>query len=197
MVTGLRTPEELLYLKRKFPSAQIVLVEADQRIRFERHIRRARDGEFTNVKSFANEDERQRQFGTLRIARDIAEITILNDGTRDQYCRRIEDTIELISNEKPRRDLNSNRTLSELHRSLKALLSIGAAATCEEISLLTTTLGWPVRTYNTNRALKAVPEFAQRIELKGEHLRYQPTARTASLLALLDLLTGLQRNALP
>ena len=189
VVTGLRTPEELLFLKRRFPSARIVLINADQRIRFERHIRRARDGEFTNMKSFAREDERQREFGTLRIASDIAEITILNDGSREQYIKKIEDAVELISHEKPSPDLNSNKSLSELHRSIRALLTIGAAATCEEISSLTAELGPPVRTYNTNRALKAVPEFAQRIELKGEHLRYQPTARTPSLLALLDLLT--------
>jgi dephospho-CoA kinase len=97
VVTGLRTPEELLFLKRRFPSARIVLIDADQRIRFERHIRRARDDEPTNMKAFSSEDEKQREFGTLRIASDIAEITILNDGTRDQYCKRIEEAIGLIS----------------------------------------------------------------------------------------------------
>jgi len=190
VVTGLRTPEEILLLKRRFPSAHIVLIDADQRIRFERHIRRARDGDLTNMKAFSAEDEKQQKFGTLRIASDIAEITIYNDGTRNQYSKKIEDVIQQISKMPKARKAQSKKSLSELHRSLKALLTIGIAATCEEISALTARFGSPVRKYNTNRALKAVPEFAQRIEQKGERLRYQPTARSVSLLALLDLLMG-------
>ena len=43
VVTGLRTPEELVVLKTAFPDAEVLFVEADPRLRFERHIRRARD----------------------------------------------------------------------------------------------------------------------------------------------------------
>lgn len=191
VVTGLRTPEELLFLKRRFPLARVVLIDADQRIRFERHIRRARDGDLTTIKSFAAEDEKQRRFGTLRLATDIAEITIINEGTHDQYCQKIEDAIQQVSHTTRGNSSRENRMPSELHRSLRALISIGLAATCEEISALTGELGTPVRKYNTNRALKAAPEFAQRIERKGAKLRYQPTARSLSLVALLDFLAGL------
>jgi len=188
VVTGLRTPEELLFLKRRFPLAKIVLVDADQRLRFERHIRRARDGELTNTKAFSGEDEKQMQFGTLRIASDIAEVTVLNDGTLNQYSRKIAEIIDSILVPPNGIKSSPNKSLSELHRSIEALLSIGIGATCEEISARTAEFGAPVRKYNTNRALKAVPEFAHRIERKGEHLRYQPTARSLSLLALLNLL---------
>jgi hypothetical protein len=190
VVTGLRTPEELLFLKRRFPAARIILIDADQRIRFERHIRRARDSTLTDMRAFSREDDKQKEFGTLRIANDIAEITILNDGTRDQYSKKIEEALDLISGTPEKLRLQSSKSLSELHRSLKALLTIGIAATCEEISDLTARLGSPVRKYNTNRALKAVPEFASRLEHKGERLRYQPTNRSLSLLRLLDLLTN-------
>jgi dephospho-CoA kinase len=190
VVTGLRTPEELLFLKSRFPSARVVLIDADQRIRFERHIRRSRDSALTDMKSFSSEDERQKRFGTLRIASDIAEITIHNDGSRDQYSKKIEEALDLISKTPETHKFQTNRSLSELHRSLKALLAIGTAATCEEISALTAQHGSPVRKYNTNRALKAVPEFAHRLERKGESLKYQPTERSLSLLKLLKLLTG-------
>jgi inosine/xanthosine triphosphate pyrophosphatase family protein/dephospho-CoA kinase len=190
VVTGLRTPEELLFLKRRFPAARIILIDADQRIRFERHIRRARDRTLTDMRAFTREDEKQKEFGTLRIANDIAEITIINDGTRDQYSKKIEEALDLISGAPEKLRLQSTKSLSELHRSLKALLTIGIAATCEEISELTAKLGLPVRKYNTNRALKAVPEFANRLEQKGERLKYQPTDRSLSLLRLLDLMTS-------
>jgi hypothetical protein len=142
------------------------------------------------MRAFSREDDKQKEFGTLRIANDIAEITILNDGTRDQYSKKIEEALDLISGTPEQLRLQSSKSLSELHRSLKALLTIGIAATCEEISDLTAKLGSPVRKYNTNRALKAVPEFARRLDSKGERLRYQPTNRSLSLLRLLDLLTN-------
>jgi hypothetical protein len=194
VVTGLRTPEELLFLKRRFPTARIVLIDADQRIRFERHIRRARDRTLIDMRAFAREDEKQKNFGTLRIASDIAEITIINDGTRNQYSKKIEEALDLISGAPEKLRLQSTKSISELHRSLKALLTIGIAATCEELSELTDQLGFSVRKYNTNRALKAVPEFAKRLEQKGERLRYQPTNRSLSLLRLLDLLTSSESN---
>jgi inosine/xanthosine triphosphate pyrophosphatase family protein/dephospho-CoA kinase len=190
VVTGLRTPEEILLLKRRFSHARIVLIDADPRIRFERHIRRARDGALADLRVFSDEDEKQKQFGTLRIANDIAEVTIYNDGTRNQYSRKIEEVIDLVSTKPKAAKLQPNKSLSELHRSLRALLEIGTSATCESISALTAKLGLPVRKYNTNRALKAVPEFADRIERKGEPLRYEPTSRSIGLLHLLDLLTG-------
>ncbi|WP_315798144.1 non-canonical purine NTP pyrophosphatase [Bradyrhizobium sp. SZCCHNRI3043] len=190
VVTGLRTPEELLLLKRRFPAARIVLIDADSRIRFERHIRRARDGDFSTSKAFLNEDENQKKFGIMRIANDIAEIVITNDSGREQYCSKIRDAIDQITTTPRARRPNSANNLSELHRTLRALKKIGLSATCEEISKLTGKVGAPVRKYNTNRALKAVPEFAQRIEHKGEKLRYQLTSRSVSFLALLDLLAG-------
>lgn len=194
VVSGLRTPEELLFLKRRFPAARIILIDADQRMRFERHILRARDRLLPNMKAFSREDEKQKEFGTLRIAADIAEITIVNDGTRDQYSKKIEEALDLISGTPEKLRLQSSKALSELHRSLRALLTIGIAATCEEISTLTVKLGPPVRKYNTNRALKAVPEFAKRVERKGERLKYQPTNRSISLLRLLDLLTNPEKD---
>lgn len=196
VVTGLRTPEELLFLKRKFPQSRIILIDADPRIRFERHILRARDSSLATMSAFAEEDEKQRKFGTLRIANDIAEIKIHNDGTLDQYRDKIDETINLISRTPETVRLQASKSLSELHRSLKALLQIGNAADCEEISHSTKNFGVQVRKYNTNRALKGVPEFARRIEKRGEHLTYQATDRSANLVHLLDLLVGLEKQSL-
>ena len=67
IVTGLRTPEELLYLKERFPEARVVLIDADPRIRFERHIRRARDQDIKTFAAFNEQDEIQKQFGALLI----------------------------------------------------------------------------------------------------------------------------------
>ena len=70
---------------------------------------------------------------------------------------------------------------------LQALASLGRAATCEEISVQTKQFGVQVRKYNTNRALKEVPEFATRLEPSGNKLlRYRITPRGLIVLGLLE-----------
>jgi hypothetical protein len=60
-----------------------------------------------------------------------------------------------------------------LHRvRIEALREIDGWATCEEIARTSANFGRPVRKYNTNRALKTVPEFAERSESARERLRY-------------------------
>jgi hypothetical protein len=78
--------------------------------------------------------------------------------------------------------------MSELHRCLRALRSIGHAATCDAISEESAKFGVQVRRYNTNRALKSVPEFAVRIDPLGSLLKYRITPKGQYLLNLLDLI---------
>jgi hypothetical protein len=138
------------------------------------------------------------QLGTVGLLNRAVEQVKAEFGVRSIFF--VEDTsvriegLDLISGAPEKLRLQSSKSLSELHRSLRALLTIGIAATCEEISELTAELGLSVRKYNTNRALKEVPEFAHRLEQKGERLRYQPTERSLSLLRLLDLLTSSEQG---
>lgn len=189
VITGLRTPEELLLLKERFPDAQIVLVNADPRIRFERHIRRARDQDIKTFEAFRNQDEKQRQFGVLRVASELADETITNDSTIEQYHAKIGTLLDQITKKTTSRP-RKMRQLSELHRCLAALNKIAKAASCEQIAEETTRFGTAVRIYNTNRALKEVPEFSTRIEKSESLLQYRITRRGKTLLKLLNLSKG-------
>jgi hypothetical protein len=62
------------------------------------------------------------------------------------------------------------------------------AGTREQVSAKSAELGIFVRKYNTNRALKAAPEFAERVERSGHLLSYKLTARGQRLLDLLNLI---------
>jgi hypothetical protein len=75
---------------------------------------------------------------------------------------------------------------SELYRTLSALRAIGKAGTCAAISEKASELAAPVRKYNTDRALKAVPEFAERVKRSEHLLSYKLTGRDEALLELLD-----------
>ncbi len=195
VISGLRTPEELLCLKRHFPDCYIILVDADSRVRFERHIRRARDQEVRDFRDFEIQDEMQRRFGAMRIASEFADFVIKNEGTIFQYQTRIDEILSAILNTSSKVPNEKQRSFSELYRCLWALDQISKPASCEEIARETAKIGVPIRIYNTNRALKEVPEFARRIETRKNLLQYEITARGRQFLNLLTLTKGLPEVA--
>jgi hypothetical protein len=182
VVTGLRTVEEIYLLAQRFSQARIVLIDSDARTRFERHLKRARDTDIRSFGDFKQQDEKQAAFGALRVATEIATDTIRNEGTLEQYWAKIDALVSVLP--KLRREVGHR---SELHRTLIALNEM-QAGTCEQISATAADLGIPVRKYNTNRALKSVPEFAERIKRSGHLLSYKLTARGQRLLDLLNLI---------
>jgi hypothetical protein len=182
VITGLRTVEEVFLLVQRFPQARIVLIDSDARSRFERHLRRARDADVRSFRDFQKQDEKQAAFGALRVANEIATDTIRNDGTLEQYRAKIDTMITAL----PKSSRGPGQK-SELHRTLIALDAIGAG-TCEQISSKSAALGIGVRKYNTNRALKSAPEFAERVKRSGHLLSYKLTARGQRLLNLLDVI---------
>lgn len=185
VITGMRTVEEVLWLRSMLPGARVVLIEADPRTRFERHIKRARPDDARTFNDFVRLDEEQMHFGALRVAHEIADVVIRNDNDLGGYWRRIDELVNSVD-----RLPDGRAAASELHRSLRALRKIGRAATCDEIAAATAEQGPAVRKYNNNRALKAVPEFAMRIEKRGELLRYRLSPRASALLRLLDLIAS-------
>ncbi|MDZ5698698.1 non-canonical purine NTP pyrophosphatase [Chelativorans sp. M5D2P16] len=183
IVTGMRTVEEVLWLRSKLPAARVVLIEADPRTRFERHVKRARSDDAQTFKEFTRLDEEQMRFGALRVAHEIADVVVRNDSDLRSYFRRIDELVSTIDTLP-----DGRQSPSELHRSLRALRKIGRAATCDEIAAVTAEQGFAVRKYNNNRALKSVPEFATRLEKRGDLLRYRLSPRAPALLRLLDLI---------
>ena len=145
--------------------------------------RRARDADVRSFSDFQNQDEKQAAFGALRVATEIATDTIRNDGTLEQYRAKIDAFVSALP-----KNTRGYDQKSELHRTLIALDAIGDAGTCEQISARAATLGIPVRKYNTNRALKSAPEFAERVKRSGHLLQYKLTARGQRLLDLLNLI---------
>jgi len=113
----------------------------------------------------------------------LADAKIINEGSLEDLCSDITEFVrrhvERVSASKV--DPSSGEQVdAEIVRSLQALRFLRKAATCEEISDETRNRGNFVRRYNTNRALKNVPELARRIEKKKSLLKYQitPEGRT-------------------
>lgn len=87
-------------IRSTFPDARIVLIEADARTRFERHIRRARPEDVSTFFDFLRMDDDQMSFGAVRVGAEVADLIIRNDGDFPSYFRKVE---ELPRSASPRR----------------------------------------------------------------------------------------------
>jgi inosine/xanthosine triphosphate pyrophosphatase family protein/dephospho-CoA kinase len=177
-VTGFRTIEELECMRGHFPEAKVVFVDASERTRYERRIKRARADEALSFEDFNELDRNQWSFGLLRVAEELADIRVVNEGSLDDYYSRIAAIATDNSNSQltgiskmlhPRYAADSN----QLVRSLEALEQEARPLDCGEIEVVTTRSGFPVRHNNANKVLKTAPELAARIEMPGSRVRYK------------------------
>jgi inosine/xanthosine triphosphate pyrophosphatase family protein/dephospho-CoA kinase len=188
VITGLRTIEEIEALHEIIPRLEVISIEADVKTRFFRHTKRGRTQDANTIRDFMVSDEEQASFGLLRVATEVADKIIVNEGDDlNEYLQKIRaeqygQKLQPRAHSKPSEILKHR---SELVRSLIALERLGRAVTCEQIRDESARFGAPVRLYNTNRALKAVPELAERIESKGQFLRYKILPHGLSLLRVL------------
>jgi dephospho-CoA kinase/inosine/xanthosine triphosphate pyrophosphatase family protein len=200
VISGFRTLEETEFLLRAVPRARVVLVEASERTRFERHLRRGRLGAAQTLEGFRVRDENQNRFGLLRVAEDLADIRIVNEEGMESYHKQISglltgQTKHLSGVEvdvRPRHSLPHH----QLYRCLKVLVEANQALQCDEIELRTKRLGGiAIRHNNANKVLKRVPELARRIdppaaqieETDSARVKYQITEGGRSFVRLIEL----------
>ena len=146
VVSGLRTIEEILHLKKCFPRAEIVLIDSDPRIRFERHLKRDRDQNVQSFREFREQDEAQAEFGIMRVAAEISDEVLSNEGDMQQYVTKIREFLSC-----PRRNSRGTENGVNFTDVWPRSNSVGGATTCELISRETSKFGKQVRKYNTNR----------------------------------------------
>ncbi|WP_167458439.1 non-canonical purine NTP pyrophosphatase [Mesorhizobium kowhaii] len=184
IITGFRTPEEILLLRKLYDNMIVVSVSADQRIRYERHIKRGRELDIDNYQRFKQNDVSHSLFGLVDVMDDVSDVSIGNDGTLQDYIRKVRDFVVNIDGAEmlPRPDV----TRSEASRSLLALAEFDRPATCDEISAATDQGRLRIRKYNVNRALKSLPIFAHRVARKGQLLAYEKTDRTDAVIQLIE-----------
>jgi inosine/xanthosine triphosphate pyrophosphatase family protein/dephospho-CoA kinase len=191
VISGFRAIEELEVIRERLPQAKVVLIEASERIRFQRYINRDREESLTDFNGFRRIDADQGSFGLVRIAQDFADIRIVNEGSLDDYFGSVESVITkpdqrhaagVSDSIRPRIPNNDN----QLFRCLVALDSAGRPLACDEIQQRTTIDGQPVRHNNANKVLKRVPALARRLDAEGTRVRYEITNAGRSYLRYLQ-----------
>jgi inosine/xanthosine triphosphate pyrophosphatase family protein/dephospho-CoA kinase len=180
VITGFRTIEELETLKARVPHAQIVVINASERSRFQRYLARGRRIGCTTIREFRAHDQRQWTFGLLRVSEEFADIRIVNEGSLSDFYVQIDalaisDGASAVAGVshivRPRHGLANN----QLYRCLLALDEAGRSLSCDEIQSSTARSGDSIRHNNANKVLKRVPEFARRFDVDGERVRYEVT----------------------
>ncbi|MEZ4225049.1 MAG: non-canonical purine NTP pyrophosphatase [Polyangiaceae bacterium] len=177
VISGFRTIEELEVIRREFPETRTVLVEASERTRYERNLRRARTGAPQGFEDFVRTDREQWQFGLLRVARELASVRIENEQSLDGFYDQIDAVMAgatsevkgVATNLSPRVEEKRN----QLHRCLSALEHASRPLTCDEIAALAPAGRRPLRPNNVNKILKGAPELARRLDDGQNKIRYE------------------------
>lgn len=176
VITGFRTLGELYRVVSHWPHAKVVLVDSDERIRFERHLQRGRYDDATSLEQFASLDQGQRLLGMLDHARDVADVHIANEGTLTEYAEAVASVLSGSTHRLVRKigTYGSRRSKSKLFRILKVLQG-GKTMTSREMSDILIGQGQQIATRNVNWVLSHAPGLADRFDYPGEQIHYKIT----------------------
>ena len=179
VITGFRTIEELECIRASVDQVRFVLVEASERTRFQRHIRRGRDDTPMMFEEFRRNDTRQRSLGLLRVAEDFADVRIVNEGTIQDYWQQIDAVMSGKEEGSPRGvswTVRPRQTAehNQLYRCMKVLTEASEPLASKAIATATGHSGKHVLQENVNKVLKNVPELVERVESSSSALvRYK------------------------
>lgn len=191
VITGFRTVEEIDLLKRVIPDARVVLIEASERTRFERHLARGRLDGITSISAFRALDAEQGMFGLLRVAEDFADIKVVNEAGLEEFWSQV-DAVITRDMQAPVTGINwevhprLGREKNQTYQALRALDRAGRPLDCNEIEELTAEAGHRIRYNNANKVLKRVPGLARRIESPNMLVRYEILSAGRAYLRYMD-----------
>ena len=93
VVDGVRSLEEVNEFKRHFPNFNLIAVHASPQTRFQRLLRRRRNDDPKNWKTFMERDMRELSVGLGNVVA-MADYMVVNEGTRAQLRRKVSHVLE-------------------------------------------------------------------------------------------------------
>lgn len=176
VITGFRALEEVMAVRRLYPHAKLVWIESSERTRYYRHLSRGRGGgELKGVQEFRSLDRNQDEFGLLGVGRLVADAQLGNEGTMEEYHRKIRSVLESSPGPKSValvRGIVRRRAQSQLYRCLRVLEEAGSALASNDIAARASAGGASILANNVNKTLRAVPMLAERLESGSSEIRY-------------------------
>jgi dephospho-CoA kinase len=108
VVDSIRNPYEVEVLRRR-PDFTFLAVEADRQIRFQRSLKRGREGAPTNLEQFVAEEARELNSEDpssqqLVATRCLADVVVSNDGSVEDLHRSLDELLPRLMSRVPRPD---------------------------------------------------------------------------------------------
>ncbi len=104
VISGFRSMNEINWLQQEFENREVrksfklIFVEASQNIRFKRYNERKRDGLEVEPAQFQLQDDQQIRMGLQDVSYSLEKITILNEGTFDEFYNEAKSVLQLSNN---------------------------------------------------------------------------------------------------
>lgn len=182
-ITGFRTIEELLLFRERFPRVRVVFVDANERLRYDRHLTRGR-GEKMSPSEFSEHDRSQWQFGLLPVADEVSDIRLLNEETMESFLVKVDLLLKPgYAGDAP---ISTRNDASQRFRCLRLLRDQRLALTNAEITAFLRRNGVAIRANNVNRSLRSIPELVRRVESPGAPVRYQILTSGAAYVSYME-----------
>ena len=195
VISGFRTVEEVMHLRRHCSGCLVVFVEAGERTRFDRHLARGRVESVPTLAEFREQDGKQVLFGLLGRGKDVADYVVENEGSFDQLYLRIDGILgeEIGTAVGMRGEVSRAKVVtSRLYRCLSALSELEGPISPAELRGHVDARSAPeapkVSARHVNWVLHCHPELAERVE--GEGVRYRITRAGASYLEAVAFAAG-------
>ena len=175
VITGLRHVEELEYLRSRYENVSLIYVDATDRTRFERHLRRGRVGDASEFVEFQAREAAQMEFSLTRLGRQIADFVIVNEGSLADYTAQIDFVTGMGGRPRPRGIRRVKHDAAWLHgrRSywcLKALEEAGRPLSAKEVTAIVEGRSGKAISSGVGRLLRSLHPLIQEImsnELRG------------------------------
>jgi inosine/xanthosine triphosphate pyrophosphatase family protein/dephospho-CoA kinase len=183
VITGFRTIEELQMFKERFPRVRVVYVDANERLRYDRHLARGR-GDRMSLVQFREHDRAQWGFGLLPVAEEVCDMRIVNEESMESYLTKSDSLMRVgYAGDMP---VQTRGVASQRLRCLRLLREKRVALTNAEITSFLRRSGVDIRANNVNKVLRSLPELVRRVESPGAPVRYQIVTGGAAYVSYME-----------
>lgn len=90
IINGIRRSEDFLMQKKAFPKMRLIVVKADEKIRFQRLKKRGRENDPKTLEEFHRQEKRENEIYDFEKTFSYADFTIENNGTFDGLYKEID-----------------------------------------------------------------------------------------------------------
>ena len=182
VISGFRTIEEVMYIRRHYPSCRVVFINAGERIRFDRHLVRGRLEEVATLEEFRQHDRQQVMFGLLGRGKDISDVVLENDGSLSSFFSHIGSVVDgYYHRVQGRSDSRSHFVKIRKSRLFRCLVALsGCDVPVSPVDLMDHINMSPelpnISARHINWVLLCHPELAFRVGSKGKSIAYRLSA---------------------